>query len=107
MQRYAMVIDLVPEKIADYKALHAQVWPEVIAVLKQYHIKNYSIFLKDHTLFGYLEYDGNDFDSDMKQVANVPIIQRWWKETEPCQLPWANRKSDEWWAMMDEVFHID
>ena len=50
MTRYGMVIQLKPEKIEEYKKLHQHVWPEVLAILSKYHIKNYSIFLKDNLL---------------------------------------------------------
>ena len=40
MQRLGMVIGIRPEKIDEYKRLHAEVWPEVLERLKQTHIKN-------------------------------------------------------------------
>ena len=55
MQRFAMVIGIKPEKIKEYKELHANAWPGVLAALKKANVRNYSIYLKDTTLFGYLE----------------------------------------------------
>jgi L-rhamnose mutarotase len=65
VQRLGMVIGIRPEKIDEYKRLHAEVWPEVLERLKQTHIKNYSIFLcePENLLFGYMEYHGNDFNA--------------------------------------------
>ena len=107
MKRYAMVIHLKSEKIDEYKKLHARVWPEVLTVLSRYHIKNYSIFLIDKLLFGYLEYHGHDYDADMASIANDEATQRWWKLTVPCQEPLATKNEGEWWASMQEVFHLD
>lgn len=107
MKRYAMVIELKREKIDDYKRLHRVVWPEVLDILRQHKVSNYSIFLKDNLLFGYLEYHGDDYAMDMKKVAASEVTQRWWKLTEPCQQPLATRSQDEWWAQMEEVFHMD
>ncbi len=107
MKRIAMVIDVKPEKLEEYKRLHAAVWPEVQAALSRAHVRNYSIFLKGHTLFGYMEYHGSDFEADMAEVARDEATQRWWKLTDPCQEPWASRRAGEWWAHMDEVFHMD
>ncbi|MGB0922180.1 MAG: L-rhamnose mutarotase [Alphaproteobacteria bacterium] len=107
MKRYAMVIGIKPEKIEEYKALHADAWPGVLAALKKANVSNYSIYLKDHTLFGYLEYDGDDFDADMAKVGEDPTTQKWWSFTDPCQVPWGNREEGEHWAMMEEVFHMD
>lgn len=107
MKRYGMTIQIRPGKLDEYVKLHQAVWPEVLAILSKHHVKNYSIFLKDHFLFGYLEYHGNDFEADMKKVADEEITQRWWKLTEPCQQPLSTRAEGEWWAMMQEVFHLE
>ena len=55
MQRMGMIIGIKPEKIAEYKALHAAVWPAVLAKLKEANVSNYSIFLREpeNLLFGY------------------------------------------------------
>jgi L-rhamnose mutarotase len=107
MQRIGMAINLKPDMIAEYKRLHAAAWPEVLATLRRHHVRNYSIFLKDHTLFGYLEYHGDDFAADMQRVAADEATQRWWTHTEPCQEPWPTRAAGEWWATMEEVFHME
>ena len=107
MQRRAMVIDIKPEALEAYRRLHAAVWPEVLAALRRAKVRNYSIYLKDHTLFAYLEYRGDDWDADMAEVAADPATQRWWKLTDPCQEPWPSRLPNEWWASMEQVFLME
>ncbi|MBK3746107.1 L-rhamnose mutarotase [Paraburkholderia aspalathi] len=109
MQRMGMMIGLEAEKIAEYKALHAAAWPEILALISQCNITNYSIFLKEpeNLLFSYWEYTGEDFESDMAKMAADPKNQEWWSYCIPCQKPLATRKDGEWWAMMEEVFHHD
>lgn len=109
MQRMGMVIGLNAEKIAEYKRLHAAVWPEILALISSCSIRNYSIFLREpeNLLFGYWEYHGTDFTADMAKMAADPKNQEWWSVCMPCQAPLVTRKEGEWWAMMDEVFHVD
>ena len=107
MQRFAQVIDIKPEKLAQYRALHAAPWPEVLAALRAANIRNYSIHLKDHTLFAYFEYHGADFDTDMRRVAEDPATQRWWALTDPCQAPWPSRATGEWWANLEPIFLME
>ena len=109
MQRMAMVIGLKPEKADEYKRLHADAWPEILAMLSACNIRNYSIFLKEpeNLLFGYWEYHGTDFSADAEKMAADPKTREWWALTGPCQEPLATRKEGEWWAMMQEVFHHD
>jgi L-rhamnose mutarotase len=104
-----MVIGLKPEKIAEYKRLHADAWPDILDMISKCNIRNYSIFLKEpeNLLFGYWEYHGTDFDADAAKMAADPRTQEWWDVCMPCQEPLDTRKDGEWWAMMEEVFHHD
>lgn len=110
--RFGMVTGLKPEKMEYYKKLHAAVWPEVQKKITECNIQNYSIFLKkingEYLLFSYFEYTGNDFEKDMKKMAADSVTQRWWKETDPCQLPLPDAASkNKIWSNMEEVFHED
>lgn len=108
MERMGMVIGIVPERIAEYKALHAQVWPQVLATLARARISNYSIFLREpeNLLFGYWEYHGQDFAADMAAIADDPETRRWWTFCGPCQRPLESRAPGEHWAPMESVFHV-
>lgn len=107
MQRYGWVIGLKPEAVAQYKAAHAAVWPEVLAMIRECNIRNYSIYFKDNLLFGYYEYHGTDHEADMKKMAADPKTQEWWSVMGPMQQPLPTRAPGEWWAAMEEVFHMD
>jgi L-rhamnose mutarotase len=108
-KRFAWVTGVNPEKVAYYKQLHADPWPSVNRMLKESHIQNYSIHLKEIDgklfLFSYLEYTGNDWEGDMKKMAADPETQRWWKETDPCQLPLPDAAAKgKIWSDMEEVY---
>ena len=109
MTRMGMVIRLRPEHAAEYKRLHAGVWPSVLAQIAACHIRNYTIFLREpeNLLFATLDYHGDDFAADMRRMAADPETQRWWSLTDPCQDPLESRAEGEWWAAMKEVFHVD
>jgi L-rhamnose mutarotase len=109
MQRMGMVIGIAPDKIDEYRRLHAAVWPQVLARIAQSNIRNYTIFLREpeNLLFGYWEYHGTDFDADMAAIAADPETQRWWTFCSPCQIPLPSRAPGEHWAMMAPVFHAD
>ena len=107
MRRFGSLIGLRPEKVDEYKELHANVWPDVLDMIRECNIRNYSIYFKDGFLFSYFEYHGDDFDADMKKMAADPNTQAWWKLTDPCQEPLETRQEGEWWASMEEFFHLD
>lgn len=109
MQRMGMIIGIRPEKIDEYKRLHADTWPDVLRQIADSDIRNFSIFLREpeNLLFGYFEYHGQDFAADMARMAADPETQRWWRLTDPCQEPLASRADGEQWSFMEEVFHCD
>ena len=109
MKRMGMMIGIRPEKIDEYKRLHAAVWPDILKQIRDSNIRNYSIFLREpeNLLFGYWEYHGTDFAADMARMADDPRTQEWWKLTDPCQTPLSSRSDAEQWSMMEEVFHED
>ncbi len=112
MKRFGWVIGLRPEKIEEYKRLHANVWPDVARMIKACNIQNYSIYLRqlsdgNYYLFSYLEYVGKDFAGDMGKMAADPTTQKWWAVCKPCQTPLANREPQEWWSDLEEIFHLD
>jgi L-rhamnose mutarotase len=111
MTRYGSVIGLNADKVDEYKRLHAAAWPDVLKMIKECNIQNYSIYLRQidgrHYLFSYFEYTGADFVADMAKMAADATTQRWWEHCIPCQAPLPDRKEGEWWADMEEVFHLD
>jgi L-rhamnose mutarotase len=109
MQRMGSVLGIKPEAIAEYKRIHADVWPEVLATIAACGIRNYTIFLKEpeNLLFAYFEYHGTDFAADSAKMAADPQTQEWWSVCMPMQVPLETRKKGEWWAQMEDVFHVD
>lgn len=107
MKRYGSVIHVKPEAIAEYKRHHAAVWPDILSMIRKCNIRNYSIYLKDDFLFAYFEYHGTDYQADMAIMAADPKTQEWWDVMMPMQQPLHTRKEGEWWAEMEEVFHMD
>lgn len=105
--RMGQLIGLRPDKTEYYKKLHADAWPEVLDMIRQCNIRNYSIYLKDGLLFSYFEYVGEDYEADMAKMAADPTTQKWWAECMPCQEPLSTRAENEWWSTMQEVFHLD
>jgi len=77
MQRHAFKMHLNPGMEAEYTRRHDEIWPELVQLLKDTGISNYSIHLdaETNTLFGYLE---RRDDHAMDDLPNHPVMQRWW-----------------------------
>ena len=107
VKRVGQVLGVKPERLEEYKAYHESVWPEVLDTIHVCNIRNYTIFHKDGRLFAYFEYTGDDYAADMAKMAADPKTQEWWSIMEPMQVPVETRAEGEWWANMEEVFHVD
>jgi L-rhamnose mutarotase len=84
--------------------LHAHPFPELIERMRAAGLRNYSIFLRDYTLFAYYEYIGDDFEADTAAMAENDTVQDWWTLTDPMQEPLEAREEGEWWASMDALY---
>ena len=107
VQRFGMVIGFRPEKLADYQELHADDHPGVRDLLSTAHMRNFSIYLQqfpdgNHYLFGYYEYDGDDYDADMARLAAEPRNQEWLATCGPMQIPFPGEPT---WKQMQRVYY--
>ena len=76
----------------EYRRRHSEIWPELVALLKETGVGNYSIFLDEETniLFAYQE---QSWESSSQDLGSTEIVKRWWKymadimETNPDNSP--------------------
>ncbi len=94
MEKYAFKMQLNPGCEAEYKKRHDDIWPELVVLLKQAGVSDYSIHLDRETniLFGVL---WRRNDHTMEQLPLDPIMKKWWAhmadvmETKPDNEPIA------------------
>ena len=61
MELHGTVIKVKPERLREYKELHAAVWPQGLEATKEYDLCNYSIYYRNGYLFSYYEYTSQDY----------------------------------------------
>ena len=52
----------------------------------------------------HFEYTGDDYEADMRAIAEDPDTRRWWQRTDPLQIQLPNRKDGDNWSIMERVF---
>ena len=77
MEKYAFKMQLNPGCKDEYKKRHDEIWPPLVALLKDAGVSDYSIHLDEetNTLFGVLSRTDNH---TMDALAGHDIMQRWW-----------------------------
>jgi len=74
-QRSAFVLRVRPDMLDEYVAAHRDVWPELLAALREAGIRNYTIFRNGNEMFGYFESD--DLEAAGAYMAAQEVNARW------------------------------
>jgi L-rhamnose mutarotase len=74
-RRTGFTLRVRPDCIDDYVAAHREVWPEMLAALRESGIRNYTIFRAGTTVFGYFECD--DPEGAAAYLAGQEVCTRW------------------------------
>jgi L-rhamnose mutarotase len=107
MKRIAMLLKIRSGKKNDYLEVHKNVWPEILAALKEANINNNSTFVNDDLLFMYLEYTGNDFVADWKKYGENPKVIEWFGILKNYLEPYEQPVPPFKWSVLQEAFHAD
>lgn len=76
MQRVGLLLKVKPDKIEEYKQIHANVWPDLLEALRAAGMRNYSLWLApDGTEFGYLECE--NWQATCDYLAKCEVHDRW------------------------------
>jgi L-rhamnose mutarotase len=107
--RICLALDLKddPDSIQEYEKHHQEVWPEVIASIKNAGITNMEIFRTGNRLVMIMTVD-DSFDAEKKAKADTanPRVQQWEQlmDTYQQKLPWAPAEMK--WVPMDKIFQL-
>jgi L-rhamnose mutarotase len=103
MRRTCFTLQVDPARLAEYRARHERVWPDMLAALRDAGWRDYSLFLReDGLLVGYFVAD--DPDAAREAMAASPAAERWEAEMAPF---FAEGRADETRHVLDEVFNLD
>lgn len=77
MQKHAFTMRLHPGQAEEYKRRHDAIWPDLVRLLKEAGVSDYSIHLdpESHVLFGVL---WRTEDHAMDALPGTEVMQRWW-----------------------------
>ena len=75
MERYAWKAAVRDGMIDEYRRRHAEIWPEMVQVLKEAGISNYTIWNSGNELFGYYECDSVQTAAQVQ--ARSAVVERW------------------------------
>lgn len=77
MEKIAFRMKLHPGQAEEYERRHDAIWPELVELLREAGVRDYSIHLEPESdiLFAVL---WRDDDHGMEALPDHPVMQRWW-----------------------------
>ncbi|MCO1653644.1 L-rhamnose mutarotase [Pseudonocardia humida] len=104
--RYCFLLQVRPDRLAEYRERHRAVWPEMLAALRDSGWRNYSLHLRpDGLLVGYVEAD--DLGAARRAMAATAVNARWQAEMAPFFTGLDGGPPDEGFEVLEEVFHLE
>jgi L-rhamnose mutarotase len=105
-RRVCFTLQVDPARLDDYRARHAEVWPEMRAALSEAGWQDYSLFLReDGLLVGYLVTE--DFEAARAAMEATDVNRRWQAEMAPFFDGLDGGRPDAAIRPLQEVFHLD
>lgn len=105
MARYCFELQVDPARLEEYRARHAEVWPDMLRALRDSGWRNYSLFLReDGLLIGYVEAD--DLAAAQRAMQHHEVNRRWQAEMSGFFIGLEGRP-DTGLKLIDEVFNLD
>jgi L-rhamnose mutarotase len=101
-ERSAFVLRVRPDKIDEYVKAHQNVWPEMLAALRDAGIRNYTIFRSGNEVFGYFESDDLEAAAEYMEAQGVNAR---WQDTMAGLL--EERVPDAGPSTLEAIFRLD
>ena len=106
MQRVCFQLQVKPERIDEYKARHAAVWPDMLRALAESGWHNYSLFLRDDgLLIGYVETPS--LEVAQAAMAATEVNARWQAEMGEFFVDLGDARPDTGFVQLEEIFHLE
>lgn len=111
MTRYVLTVNLKddPTIIEAYRQHHRNVWPEVQQSLRQFGVQRMDIHILGRRIVMIVDMrDGLDYCAAFKlHATSSQRVAEWERLMKSLQEPSPEARANEWWAVMEPVFHLD
>jgi L-rhamnose mutarotase len=104
MQRYCFTFEIREGAEAEYKRRHDEIWPELVAAIKDAGISNYSLFRRGTQVIAYCECHP-DAATAFANVGATDVNRRWAEWFEDVIVALTDEDGNLFAA--EEVWHLD
>ena len=106
MQRVCFQLQVRPDRLEEYVAHHARVWPEMLEALRDSGWHNYSLFLReDGLLIGYVETPS--IEEAVAAMGRTDVNARWQEQMAPFFEDLGDARPDTGFVQLREIFNLE
>ncbi|MGA9101790.1 L-rhamnose mutarotase [Aeromicrobium sp.] len=106
MPRVCFQLQVKPERIAEYRERHVEVWSDMLEALASTGWHNYSLFLReDGLLIGYVETPS--IEQAQAGMQETEVNGRWQAEMAEFFEDLGDQKPDQGFLVLEEIFHLE
>ena len=106
MPRACFTLQVRPDRLAEYRAAHEAVWPDMLTALRDSGWRNYSLYLRDDgLLIGYFETPS--LQAAVQGMTDTEVNTRWQAEMAPYFEDLGDATPDTGFLRLEEVFHLE
>lgn len=104
MEKHAFKMTLNPGAAREYRRRHDEIWPELVDLLHEAGVSDYSIFIDEETgtLFAVM---WRRKDHSLSSLPNHPVMQKWWAHM--ADIMATNDKNEPLAEDLPLIFHMD
>ncbi len=107
MKRVGFLFKVKSERLAEYKAHHQAVWPEMLEALRRTGWHNYSLFARpDGLIFGYFE-TPESLQAAQAGMEKEEVNARWQAFMAPFFEALGGLRPDQSMLELEEIFHLE
>lgn len=107
MKRFSFLLKVKEDKMAEYKAAHQAVWPEMLDAIRRAGYHNYSLFMAENgMLFGYFE-THESLQTVGEAMSKEEVNTRWQTYMADFFEGIGGKHADEGMVSLEEVLYLE
>ena len=106
LKRVCSLLHIKPEKVDDYLKAH-QVWPELLEVMREAGMRNFSLFLQKETGLVVEYFEAEDPEKSLREVGKTDVSRRWEEAMEEFFTPESAGTNNDRGEWLEQYFNLE
>jgi L-rhamnose mutarotase len=106
MARYGFLFRIRPELKGQFKKAHDEIWPQLVAAIKEVGMRNYTHFYREDGVI-FAAFEADDPKASLARLAEKEVRTEWEKTMERFFIKSDHSYLGPETTVLEEIFHLD